>query len=562
MTDPGVEKPLFHSPLELCATAALSLLVYAIAQFTALSNPYVLNDDVRQQIYWMQKWQDSSLYPPDILNAYAQQYVPWGVKIVYRIAAFVMNPLLFSKVLTGIIFVCLGTFLFMIGRAFSSKSLGWACLAVYWLMPYFMFTISGGIARSFAFPLIVLFMLGWFLRKPGVAVFALLLQALLIPYVFVLCLAAAFVSWLLHKAKQLERSVIPFTPSNAALIIVGIVTVAVMKRSFDLTGFGPMVSRHDMIGNPLFSSEGRYEIETAPALFRDLILAPWEYIGTFHELGTTGGIVSVVLLVVAGLFCMRFADLRSMKSFLPPLVVFSATSLAFYLAAHILLLALFVPDRYVMYTVNPIYCILLAIAFHAAWRRYGESRLVGIGLLAAAFVLGTCRLKNVGVYDYSEDKALYEAVNRTPKTALIAAHPWTADNILTFGRRNVLVSFELAHPWAKGYWRSIEPRISDFLAAYYAGTAQPVIDFCRQYGIDFFVVDTRHFTSEFISDKPFIPPFDRQIRKYAARTPEFYLASTNSFDFIRVNMCQRLIDARSLETSIAKKEQAMQVKTP
>jgi hypothetical protein len=86
LPDSGNGKSSFFKPFELILTATFSLFVYVIAQHEALSNPYAINDDVRQQIYWMQKWQDPSIYGSNQLNDYSRQYVPCGVKAIYRLA--------------------------------------------------------------------------------------------------------------------------------------------------------------------------------------------------------------------------------------------------------------------------------------------------------------------------------------------------------------------------------------------------------------------------------------------------------------------------------------------
>ena len=56
----------------------------------------------------------------------------------------------------------------------------------------------------------------------------------------------------------------------------------------------------------------------------------------------------------------------------------------------------------------------------------------------------------------------------TPKDAIIAGHPNLMDNVPTFARRRALVTYKLAHPWSKGFWQRIEPRLEDLFAAYYA----------------------------------------------------------------------------------------------
>ena len=65
-----------------------ALAVYVIAHWPALTNPYVINDDVRQQIFWMQQWIDPDLYQNDFLTEYAKNYVQWGVQRSIRLLLF------------------------------------------------------------------------------------------------------------------------------------------------------------------------------------------------------------------------------------------------------------------------------------------------------------------------------------------------------------------------------------------------------------------------------------------------------------------------------------------
>ncbi len=48
--------------VELLYVLVATLAVYLVAHWHTLTNPYVLNDDVRQQIFWMQQWLDPELY--------------------------------------------------------------------------------------------------------------------------------------------------------------------------------------------------------------------------------------------------------------------------------------------------------------------------------------------------------------------------------------------------------------------------------------------------------------------------------------------------------------------
>ena len=65
---------------DLILVACLASLVFLFAHREGLSSPYVINDDVRQQIYWMQRWQDPELFQGDWRSDYARFYVPWGCR--------------------------------------------------------------------------------------------------------------------------------------------------------------------------------------------------------------------------------------------------------------------------------------------------------------------------------------------------------------------------------------------------------------------------------------------------------------------------------------------------
>ncbi|HEY9072749.1 MAG TPA: hypothetical protein VIN67_01345, partial [Desulfobaccales bacterium] len=152
---PPASAPLF----DLLAVAILSGVIFILAHLKALTNPYVINDDVRQQLFWMQQWLDPQLFKGDLLAHYARDYVPWGVKGFYWLASWVANPISFSKVLPGLLFIFLALCLYRIGLKLGGRRLAWTMVAVYWLMPFFLDNLAGGLARSFAAPLLAFFWL-------------------------------------------------------------------------------------------------------------------------------------------------------------------------------------------------------------------------------------------------------------------------------------------------------------------------------------------------------------------------------------------------------------------
>lgn len=63
--------------------ALLTLGVYLAAHAGGFSNFFRINEYVRQQVYWTQRWLDPGLYPDHWLTEYARQYTSWGVRALY-----------------------------------------------------------------------------------------------------------------------------------------------------------------------------------------------------------------------------------------------------------------------------------------------------------------------------------------------------------------------------------------------------------------------------------------------------------------------------------------------
>jgi hypothetical protein len=548
------------------AVVLMSGVIFVLAHFPALTNRFIINDDVRQQLFWMQQWQDPALFKGDFLTGYARHYVPWGVKALYWLASWLMAPLFFAKVLPGILFIILALCLFKIGTRLSDRRLGWMMVAVFWLMPFFLDNLAGGLARAFAAPLLAFFWLGWQEERPWVMGSALVLQALFIPYIFLVSAPAALLAWLLaHFGKDRPP---PFPARAAHFFLLGLSAslVIAMNLQFSTAGYGPLVRVREMVNHPEFYVHGRYQILPEPSLLWNLI-SPWEFIPPFHEWGpVAGGLVCVGLIALVAVGLWRL-DWRTLVQRLKPAGYLFVASLGMYCLARIFLLQLFVPDRYLMYTLALFYCLLLALGLEKALRVERWPRHLAILALVAAAALGAWRLEGVGLKDYSAYRPLYRALAATPKDALIAGQPYLMDTIPTFARRRAFATYELAHPWSQGYWAKLKPRLHDLFRAYYAADPKVVVDFCRKYGIDFFIVDDRHFSPAFLKggdflfpyDKPFIPgtkrglaemewcpffaPFDQQIQQLTQGRHHFALLS-DEFHPLRLDRHIRLLDMR------------------
>ncbi|MEF3696322.1 hypothetical protein [Desulfolutivibrio sp.] len=525
-----------------------SALVFAVAHRHGLASPFVINDDARQQIYWMQRFQDAALYPANLLNDFAAAYVPVGVKALYAAASPMANALFLSKMFTGILYCATSLAFFGIGRTLGDRTLGYFCTASVWLLPFFLKNISGGLSRSFAAPLLALFLLAWLRRSSLGMALVLIVQAATIPYMCVLSTGSCLLA---YAASRLRPAISPPFPARLPdFLIIAVCAGAVyaLNHGLEASGFGPLASVAEMTGNPVFSSAGRLDLYPLPNPFFDLIYTPFEGIGLFLDIGLVPGILSLAAIAAVVFVGARRADFAPLDRCRQPATSLLLASLVLYLTARLLALRLFVPDRYVSYSLNMLYALALAFFFHAALAPVLSRRGAAAGLLVLAVGLGALRLTDAGLYDYGDQAALYAAVRQTPTDAVFAGHPELMDNVLTFGRRNVQASFELAHPWMTGYWRQYEPRLGDLFAAYYATDAQTVRDFAKKYGVDYLVVNEADFSREFLAGRPFFAPFDRTIQALARQADAsgrgFILRDRAAFPGIQIDANVRLVPCR------------------
>jgi hypothetical protein len=559
--------PAYARIFDLLTAAVLSSIIFILAHHQALTSPYVVNDDVRQQIFWMRQWLDPELFKGDLLADYARHYVPWGVKGLYWLASWVADPITFSQILPGLLFIFLALCLYCLGLRLGGRRLAWTTVAVYWLMPFFLDNLSGGLARAFAAPLLAFFWLSWQEDWPGWMGAALILQALFIPYVFLICALAAGLAWLASRAAKTAPPPFPARPRHFLFLAAGAILVGLMNVSYVRDGFGPLVSYAEMLNRPEFYARGRYPILPVPSIFWELI-APWEWLAPFRDLGPAAAIAVCIIVPPVTLWGLARVAWQPLKPRLQPLCYLGLAGLILYFAARVWLLKLFIPDRYLIYTLNLAYCLILALGLHTALKLERWPRNLVILALLAAAGLGVLRLKNVGLMDYSTYKPLYQALAATPKDAVIAGHPNLMDNVPTFAQRRALATYKLAHPWSKGLWQKIEPRLHDLFAAYYAADPREVIAFCRKYGVSFLVVDDRHFLPEFLAggrffvpldhkvtyplghtladrvDCPFFAPFDRQIAELTRGRQQFALLTSPVLAATQLDEHLRLLDMR------------------
>jgi hypothetical protein len=524
-----------------------ALTVYVMGHWSAIVDPYVINDDVRQQLYWMQKWSDEEIFKDDILTDYARYYVPWGVKAIYRLGSLFMNPVQFSKVVTGVLFIITAGFIFGLGQQFKNDLTGVVAVCFYFYFTGFLRKISGGLSQSFGFPLLTAYL--FFLARGNLFVSALVIMvaSVLNPYIFLLCLVTHLLYiavqygpellWKRHAVSREDssgmRPVHAQSPGRLLLmhipVLIGIGMMALRYFFLKPEGIGDLVTWSQMLNHIEYTAAGRYPIlPVRPILYE--IGMPWFHLFPFAEWGLTAGWIGVATICLLGVFgWIRNGSTIDMAGFRVFGYLFPA-SIFMWGLSYVLILKLFLPERYVEFSLTLFFCLLSAVSVLAAVEGLGLRRIVFPWLIVCAVIGGGFRSYQIGVYDYSDQKDLYKFLKSTPKSSLIAGNPEVIDTVPTFACRKAFVTYELSHTWIDTYWSIIKKRTFDFFKAYYAEDPEEVREFARYYGIDYIVVRPRDFDRNNLEKGTvYFEPFGSWIKELTKDRTHFALFDSKEF---------------------------------
>jgi hypothetical protein len=549
----------------------IATAVFFVGNYDIFSNHYLINDDARQQLFWMERWQDPELFQNDFLANYSEAYVPVGVKAIYRLASSWFDPLLFSKILTAILFVVTAALWFAWGRLFGDNLMAWMVVLVYFMFTGFQGQMAGGLSRGFVFPLLIAYL--YFISrgdifKGGLVV---LVQSFFNPYVFLLCL---FTQALVVSLK-IGRSVFPKTfegldnfcsaicqsgfgasfpsrnrelrkPGETAkptlnlgnflswLFVVNIpVLIGVAFTVFNILYYqsytGHLISSSEMSGKSEYTEFGRYQLYPTPSVFYEFI-RPWIFNLSFPYWGPVAG-WTMALFTIAVFAYAAFNYQPVVKwNALSGLLLIIPVSLFLYFGARLVLVKLFVPRRYLFYTLNIIYCIGFAVAMRIIFEKIqlGRAKMWLILLALLAFV--SAKGRHIELFDYSHDQNLYKFLHTTPKDSLIAGWPELMDNVITFGNRRAFATYELSHTWVEPYWSEIKKRTFDLFSAYYSSRTEEIRAFCKLHGIQYLIVREEDFVTHRLGESNlYFEPFNGFIWFLISSTDNYAILDRSAF---------------------------------
>jgi hypothetical protein len=501
----------------------------------AFSDRYLIQDDARQHIFWMQKFVDRELFKNDLIADYFQSVAPLGFTSLYQffvslgISPFIFNkilPLFLGLITTGYSFaICIEIIPVPLAAFLSTLFLNQNL----WLMD----SLSSGTPRSFVYPIFLAFIYYLLKKSLFLCLLTIVIEASFYPqliFISIILLILQLFSWK-NKTIVLLKENIFLVTSSLCVAIVSLLIYAPNSAKF-----APILSADVAKNLPELAEGGRTAFFLHDRLFFWL-LAPRS--GFFpHEWLYAWSYISIcVFFCCLGLFLIwldrRFGWFPLCRKIEGRSFIFwqvIVASLIAFSIAHLYLFKFHLPSRYTQHSIRLlmawgdgiVVAILLQPIFKALSKNIWKSskiKTLTIVLSILIFFIPVYVAKANAQYleaiGFLQGKAplLYQFLSDRPKDSVIASLSEEADFIPSLAHRSVLVSEEYSIPYHQGYYRQIRKRTQDLIAAQYSQNLQEIQEFIQRYRINLWLLDRSAFETSYLEQNKWIQQFNREAKQ-------------------------------------------------
>lgn len=522
MTLTSKGKKFFTAPVSQTAKSplifwlTLSLTIAAVYGFLAwkqaFSSEYVIQDDARQHIFWMQRFLDGELFPDDLIADYFQSVAPAGYTAFYHLMALVgISPILLHKILPmflGLISTFYGFNLCL--AIFPVPWAGFLCTLFLNQSLWMQDGLVSATPKAFIYPLF-LPLLYYLIREQVMATYvSLLLLGLFYPQgVLIAAVIFLFRCRLLTQKSVFSTGFSPKKTWLLAPIALGLAFLILAYYGLSAADFGPTIARSQAEILPEFLPKGRSQF---------FIEDGWNF--WFH--GRSGiGLATIFTPIFMGFgfllpvllrFPARFPLSQEIRPQVMILLELFFASFTLFFAAHLLLFKLHLPSRYTQHTLRIVLAISAAIALTLildslwSWAISQPGKRLWLFPIMMVFFTGlifypqlTMRNFPWTYYQVGENPELYRFFQQQPKDILIASLAEEANNLPSFAQRSILTGREYAVPYHWGYYRQFRQRTLELIQAQYSPNLADVQGLIAKYHIDFWLVERGAFTPGYLA---------------------------------------------------------------
>lgn len=487
-----------------CLSLSFALIYGILALKQAFSAQYIIQDDARQHVFWMQRFLEPDLFPDDLIADYFQSVAPWGYTTFYRLFALVgIEPIFLSKILPAILGLIITAYGFGISMQILPVPVAGFIFTTLFNQSLWKNTddIASATPRAFGACLLIVFLyylLRYDTRKKQLP------QTKFLPSLVVLALMGCFYPQYVFVCVGLVIIRLLYNRQDYwfCAIFLGVAVLIMLPYALKVSDFDPIITAVQAKSLPEFAFEGR------ASFFGDDL---WTFLSGNSRSAMLPKALFTPAILVIGLLLPLLLRLPLGKQITANIAILSQmflVSVILFFAAHAFLFKLHLPSRYTHYSLRLIIALSAAIALvlllDAAFRWRKLPKLfalvfaVTVGSLVVFFPLSWGHFPEsdftIGSYP-----SLYQFFEEQPKDIAIASLSSEADNIPTFAKRSVLVAWEYAIPYQVGYYRQIRQRTTDLIHALYSPELKVLQNFINTYSIDFFLLDRDTYTPKYLT---------------------------------------------------------------
>ena len=490
----------------------LATLYYGVCFYYFVFNQeYLVQDDVRQHVVWLQKYfNDPELFPDDIIAHYFYSLATVGFKSFY----FIFNklgiePMLLAKILPPILALITTIYIYLFTLEIFTVPLAGFISSLFvnqliWLND----DLVSATARAFIYPLFAAFL--YYLAKENIfaCLTLMLLQGLFYPHILLIEMTILSLRLLTIKGKL----PLQFSKNKQAYIWWGCGIIVTAIALFPMTQKPPelatTVTIEQMKQMPEFNLGGRN------AFFGGGFYRYWftDTSGPSLPLFPTivwSGVISPWLLTI------KASINKSATNQIVILTQVTLASLIMFFVAHILLPTLHLPSRYTYHTLRFMLAIssgiTLTILINFS-RRYLARRsrfsllekatIAFVGLFSAAVIIVPA-VPQIFTHGFQNCKIgtateIYQYLARQPKDIIVASLSDEVNNIPAFSQRSILSGTEFTMPYHLSYFNQLKQRTIDLLEAQYTEDLTVLQSFIQQYDVDFILIEDNAFTAPYL----------------------------------------------------------------
>jgi hypothetical protein len=467
-----------------------------------------LQDDARQHTFWMARFRDPGLFPGDVIADLFQALAPPGYTALYWLFSRFGDPIQATWFVPPVLgaLTALATYA-LVRRIHPSRS---AALLASTLHSWYLWQYDDLVSatpRAFLPPILTALLWALAGAQRWIAVGLVGLGGLLYPTTALLGVALMTIRLLTIKDWRigLSRDRRDWLAALAAVLLTlatllpGEVAANRSGASFSaaearrMPDFGPQGRTSFFLDRPyeywIESERSGFDLRVTDRIFRRVpILA--EYLAL-------GALLLVLLSVRRWLPAVR--QLRPAAVVLPQLL---AVSLGLFILAHLTLFQLYLPSRFVKWSVPLVLAVAGGLALGmlietaAARTRLGRFGAAGASALTLALLLGLALYpaRYNGLFSPDPRPAISAFLRTQPPDVLVAGASSETDAVPAFAARSVLVSREHMVFLRRDYYLELRERTRRLVAAYYTDSLPELADFTRQSGVDFILVNRRAFS--------------------------------------------------------------------